>query len=55
MYALGEIKHHRSPYRLYVIVDYKQNVIYVVDWKHKKEQEKVIERFKEYLKLKFSL
>ena len=50
-YVLGEMKSHRPPYRLYVVFNEKKDTCYVVDWKHKKEQENTISE----LKLRLSL
>ena len=41
-YLLGEMKVMRPPYRLYVIVDQKNDKFYIVEWQHKERQEKII-------------
>ena len=42
-YILAEVKHHRPPYRLYVVVDQDQEIYMLVDWSHKKEQQRKIQ------------
>ena len=43
-YVLGEIKHKKPPYRLYVVVDQEEDVCVVVEWAHKKEQQEIIDK-----------
>ncbi len=45
-YLLCEMKIKRPPYRLYVIVDQKNDTYYIADWEHKGMQEKVINELK---------
>ena len=56
-YLLCEMKVMRPPYRLYVIVEQKENKYYIVDWEHKDNQEKIINELKGKLglALEFSL
>ncbi len=54
-YLLGEVKVKRPPYRLYVIVDNKEKVYYLVDWEHKEAQQKVIEELKRKISLALSV
>jgi len=42
-YLLCEMKVMRPPYRLYVVLDQKNNRFYIVDWAHKEKQEKLIQ------------
>ncbi len=48
-YILLEEKVHRPPYRLYAVLDTKRKILYIVDWVHKKKQEKVIEKISSLL------
>jgi len=43
-YVLGEIKHKKPPYRLYVVIDQEADTCAVVEWAHKKEQQEVIDK-----------
>lgn len=45
-YMIGEIKHKKPPYRLYVIYDQKDEIFYLALWAHKKSQERIIQRMK---------
>lgn len=49
-YLLTEVKHHRPPYRLYVVVDQGSNIFVPVDWAHKKDQERIINRLSSEMK-----
>ena len=48
-YLLGEMKVKKPPYRLYVIVNRKRNIFYIVDWEHKNHQENIINKLKDKL------
>ena len=48
-YLLCESKSRRPPYRLYVIVNQKKLVFYLVKWEHKKNQQKVIKELSGFL------
>jgi len=50
-YLLAEMKVKRPPYRLYVIVNQSTDTFYVVEWEHKKKQERVINELIGKLKL----
>jgi len=50
-YLLCEMKVMRPPYRLYVIVDQKNNRFHIVEWEHKEKQEKVINELRNRLVL----
>ncbi len=50
-YLFGELKVMKPPYRLYVIVDQKKDIYYIVDWEHKDNQERIIKSLKNKLAL----
>jgi len=52
-YILGEIKFMSPPYRLYVIINQKNEKFYIVRWEHKEKQQKVINQLKEKLEYAF--
>jgi len=43
------MKVKRPPYRLYVIVDQKNKIFYLVEWEHKNHQRKIIDKLKNKL------
>lgn len=49
-YVLGEIKHKKPPYRLYVVIDQEAEICAVVEWAHKKEQREIIEKLRRDVK-----
>jgi len=50
-YLLTEMKRNNPPYRLYIIIDQKNDIYYITEWEHKKEQEKIISELKQKLSL----
>ena len=50
-YLFGELKVMKPPYRLYVVVDQRKDIYYIVDWEHKDNQEKIINSLKDKLAL----
>ena len=56
-YLLAEMKTKRPPYRLYIIINQRNDTYYVVEWAHKEQQEKIINELKYKLSLavKFGL
>lgn len=54
-YILGEIKFLRPPYRLYVVFDQSSQEFYIVNWTHKKKQERVIDQLKKKLDHAFEI
>ena len=49
--VLGEVKRNRPPYRLYIIKNQKNNIIYLLLWAEKNKQKRIIKQIQEQMKL----